>query len=79
MHSGQLHTVVFNEEGGEDDEDRGQTVELIEALEYEDLSDHDHEEEEVVTETEKHEESAEAAGKGYQGQKVRFPFYNVFH
>lgn len=64
-----MHTVVFNDEG-EDDEERGQTVELIEALEYEDLSEQDHEEEEGLTEVDKFNDGAETSSKGNQARKV---------
>lgn len=64
-----MHTVVFNDEG-EDDEERGQTVELIEALEYEELSEQDHEEEEGVTENDKFDDGADTSNKGNQVRKV---------
>lgn len=50
----------------EDDDERGQTVELIEALEYEDFSEHEHEEEEVVTEIKKTDDGAESSSRGSQ-------------
>lgn len=52
----------------EEDEEKGQTVEFIEALEYEDLSEQDNEEEDII-ETEKPEQDS-ADLKGNQIQKV---------
>lgn len=64
--------MVFNDDGGEEDEERGQTVELIETLEYEDFSEHENEEEEVVTEANanKFDETAETSSRVTQHVKV---------